>query len=273
MATAKKRTKPAKKRTTAKRTVKRKTTVAKRKTTAKRATPKRTTTVKRKSAAKRKTTQKDGLNGSKSFSKLVKAAKKEGGRAVMKKVLKSKKAQADRVLKSSKEKINRLLKENKSRITEILRSGGAKRKRKPQAKPRKRIDSPFDVRRFRGNRRKKKETFEQRLKRVSNDVHTVRDQILYGIAAGSFKFKWASVAKEAGFGAGERKGMLSILDNKGYTINQLAHKIWEDNDGSYGRGKDDHVIRNEIIDVLQTVSSRADALNQLDKGHGAPPPF
>jgi hypothetical protein len=58
------------------------------------------------------------------------------------------------------------------------------------------------------------------------------------------------------------------LDNKGYTINSLAKKIWEDNDGSYGHGKGDDEIRNEIIDVLQSVSNRTDALNQLDRGQG-----
>jgi cell division septum initiation protein DivIVA len=271
------------KKSTAKRT-------AKRKTTATRAVPKRV--VKRKTTAKRTTVganlrvrpkprvrpklkpQSDGLNGSKTVAKLVKAAKKEGEKAVMKKVLKSKKAQADKVLKSSKAKINRLLKENKTRITEILRSSGTKRRRKTVIKPRKRIDSPFDARRFRGNRRrKKKETNDERLKRVSEHVHSVRDQILYGIADGSFKFKWASVAKEAGYGTGERKAMLSILDNKGYTINKLAHKIWEDNNGSYGHVKDDDLIRDEIIDVLQTVSTRKDAFNQLDKWDGNPPPF
>ena len=270
------------KKSTAKRTTKRKTVAKKR-------TAKRKTTVGanllvpervcvrpnlrvRPKPRVRPTPKTDGLHGSSAVSKLVKAAKKEGERAAMKKVLKSKKAQADKVLKTSKEKINRLLKDNKSRITEILRSGG-KRKRKTSSKPRQRIDNPFDTRRFRGNRRKKNETFEQRLKRVSDDVHSVRDQILYGIADGSFKFQWASIAKEAGYSTGERKKMLSILDNKGYTINKLAHKIWEDNGGSHQRGRTDDDIRDEIIDVLQTVSSRTDALSKLDRGYTSKPPF
>jgi hypothetical protein len=100
----------------------------------------------------------------------------------------------------------------------------------------------------------------------------VREKILLGIANGSYKFKWASVAKETGYGNGERKKMLSILDNKsGYTINALAHKIWEDND--YGREQTDHDIRNEIIDVLQTVQSRSEALNELDSDSKGNTPF
>jgi hypothetical protein len=196
---------------------------------------------------------------------LVKAAKREGEKTAMKRLIKTKKAQTDRVLKSSKEKINRLLKQNKTRITEILK-GGAKRKRKTATKQRQPFDNPFDTRRFRG--RRKKETTEQRLKRLSGELHNVRDQILYGIAAGLYKFKWASVAKETGYGNGERKKMLSILDNKGYTIKGLAHHIWEQNDGSYGHGKSDDVIRDEILDVLQVVSTRTEALNQLDRGQG-----
>ena len=64
--------------------------------------------------------------------------------------------------------------------------------------------------------------------------------------------------------------MLSILDNKGYTINGLAQKIWEENNGNYGRTSDDE-IRDEILDVLQSVSSRGDALKELDRGQGDTP--
>jgi len=173
---------------------------------------------------------------------LVKAARKEGENSARKRLLKN--------------------------ITSIIRSGN---KRKPAAKRRARVDNPFETRRGRGGGRKKKETTEQRLKRLSNEIYATRDQILLGIANGSFKFKWTSVAKETGYGNGERKKMLSILDNKGYTVNQLAHKIREENEGSYGRGKSDDVIRDEIIDVLQTVSSRGDALKQLDRGQGDTP--
>jgi hypothetical protein len=208
-----------------------------------------------------------GASASAKALKAVKAAKNEGAKSAMKKVMKAKKAQADRILKSSEVKINRLLKENKARITEILRGSGVKRRQKATKKARQRNDNPFDARRFRGGR-KKKETPQQRLKRLEDNIQNERDQILYGIATGAYKFKWVSVAKETGWGDGERKKMLSILDNKGYTINGLAKKIWEDNDGSYGRGKGDDVIRDEIIDVLQVVSNRTDALNQLDRGQG-----
>ena len=230
-----------------------KKSTVKRKTTAKKRT---TTTVKKRTAAKKRTTavskprrtspKSAGLSGRSKLAirqlSLVKAARKEGENTAKKRLLKQ--------------------------ITSIFKSG---KKRKPAAKRTKRVDSnPFEGRRGHGGR-KKKETAEQRLKRVSREIYSSRDQILYGIANGSFKFKWASVAKETGYGEGERKKMLSILDNKGYTINQLAKKIWEDNDGGYGRGNSDDVIRDEIIDVLQSVSSRGDALNQLDRGQGDTP--
>jgi len=253
--------------------LKRKKTTVKRKPTTKPTAKKRTVkpvrTIKKRTAASKNRMNATGMNGSTATSKAIKAvsaAKKEGARTAMKKVLKAKKAQTDRILKSSKEKINRLLQENKNRITEILRNG-SKRRHKAAKKQRRTIDNPFDSRRFRGGR-KKKETAEQRLKRIGNNLHSDRDNILFGIATGEYKFKWASVAKETGWGNGERKKMLSILDNKGYTINALAKKIWEDHDGSYGHGKDDDEIRNEIIDVLQSVSNRSDALKMLDRGQG-----
>jgi hypothetical protein len=262
-------------------------------TSKKRATGKRKTTVKR--IAKRKTVKKvrksvtlkakpkpkirikptnhanpigiSGSTASVKALKAVKAAKKEGEKTARKRLLKTNKAKMDRVLKSNNAKISRLLKQNNTRISKILRASGIRRKRKAVTKQRQRIENPFDARRFRGNRRKKKETAEQCLKRIEEHIHTVRDDILYGIATGAYKFKWASVAKETGYGNGERKKMLSILDNKGFTISKLAHKIWESDTG-YGKS-DDHEIRNEIIDVLHTVSSRTDALNQLDRGQGS----
>jgi hypothetical protein len=204
--------------------------------------------------------------------KAVKEARKEGEKNAGKKLLKANKTKIARVLKTSKAKITRLLKannarvdkrirENNVRITEVLRGV----KRRPAVKHRHRpVENPFDTGRFRGPKRK--ETFEQRMKRVAGDIHTVRDKILYGIADGSYKFKWASVAKEAGYKEGERKKMISILDNKGFTVEGLAHRVWEENGGSYGRGPSDDAIRDKIIDVLQTVNSRTDALNQLDRG-------
>jgi hypothetical protein len=281
--TVRKRTTTAKKRTVKRKPSKKTKPAVKRrvkpavkpKRTVKKRTVKRSTSIKRTATNPKVRAKSDGLNGrpspaTRQVSKAVKAAKREGEKEARKKFVKTNKAKMERVLKSGKEKINRLLKQNKTRISEILR-GGAKRKRK--AKQRQPVENPFDKRRFRGNRRKKKETAEQRLKRIESTVHSVRDQILYGIADGSFKFKWASIAKEAGYGNGERKSMLSILDNKGYTVNQLAHKIWEDNGGSYGHVKDDDLIRNEILDVLHTVNSRTDALNQLDRGQGGDTPF
>jgi hypothetical protein len=212
-----------------------------------------------------------GTSDRRKIAKAVKKARKEGEKEAGKKMLKANKAKVARVLKANRSKINRLLKannarvkrkigENNIRITEVLR--GVKRRRRPAAE-RHPVENPFDTRRFSGQR--KKETFEQRMKRVAGDVHTVRDHILYGIANGSYKFKWSSVAKETGYKEGERKKMISLLDNKGYTVEGLAHRIWEENDGSYGHGPSDDAIRDQIIDVLQTVSSRTDALNRLDR--------
>ena len=231
---------------------------AKRKTTVKRAVKKTAKKPVKKPAAKprrvkpkttrRPKTKVSSLNGRPSLVKrqslLVKAARKEGEKTARKQLL--------------------------AKISKIFKSGKKRKTVKTSKKQRKHIEQdPFDTRRFRGGRRKKKETTEQRLKRLSNSVYTTRDQILLGIANGSFKFKWASVAKECGYGNGERKKMLSILDNKnGYTVNQLAHKIWEDGNGNHGHGKDDDEIRDEIIDVLQSVNSRSDALKQLDRGQG-----
>jgi hypothetical protein len=209
------------------------------------------------------------------IARAVKTARKETERKVRKKLLKADKAKVARVLKAGKAKINRLLKANNARVAKKIRENsvrltdvlkGVKHRPKPKRQP---IDNPFDLRRFRGNR--KKETFEQRLKRVEGNVHTVRDKILFGIAGGAYRFQWKSIAKECGYRTGERKKMLSVLDNKGYTINGLAHHIWEENDGSYGHGPSDDVIRDQIIDVLQSVSSRTDALNQLDRGQGNTP--
>jgi len=235
--------------------------VARKKTTTKPATKPR----RAKSPVTRKPSPKiDGLNGRTSLAtrqaSLVKAAKKEGE----KKMLKTLKSKVEKVLRSSKEKINSLLKKSGA---QILKAGTKRKTATPKTSQRKRTESPFDMRRFRGVR-KKKETTKQKLNRLSNETHTIRDQILLGIANGSFKFKWKSVASETGYGEKERKAMLSILNNNGYTVKGLAHKIWEDNNGNYGNNVPDDEIRDEIIDVLSVVSSAGDALKQLDRGQG-----
>lgn len=123
----------------------------------------------------------------KKIDRAIKTAQKETEKKISRKQLKSKRKKVARILKVGHEKIERLLKahhtrvarkirENNSRIADALR--GIKRQ------PKKRIQrgtNAFDLRRWRGNR--KKETFVQRLKRCA-DVHTVRDKILYGIADG-----------------------------------------------------------------------------------------
>ena len=267
--------KPAAKKTTAKSAAKKRVTksaAAPKKTTVKR-TVKRATSATANQKSKIKNRKLNGLSGrpspaTRQVAKAVKTAKKEGEKAAQKKLVIASKAKMEKVLKGSKEKINKLLKQSNERITKILRDTGAKRKTASQKPPPERIESPFDMRRFRG-RRGKKETAKQRLKRLSNAVEavqTVRDQVLLFFATGG-KLKWESVKKETGWGSGERKAILSMLDNKkGYTLKALAERIWESNDGK-GRF-DDYDILNEVIDVLSTVSSAGAALNELDRRLG-----
>ena len=257
--------KPAAKKTTAKPTAKKRITksAAANNTTAKKRVTKRATTASK---------NLNGLSGrpspaTRQVAKAVKTAKKEGEKAAQKKLVKASKTKMDKVLKQSKEKINKLLKQSNERIAKILKGD----KRKATAKtPRKSARSPFDLRRFRGAR-KKKETTKQRIERLSNEASTIRDQILLGIANGSLKFIWEDVKKETGFKDGERARMLTILREKkngGKTIAKTAEKIFEDNDTGSRYCPSDDEIRDEIIDVLCTVNTPGDALKELDKGQG-----
>jgi hypothetical protein len=202
----------------------------------------------------------------KKAAKTVKMVKKETEQKIRKKLLKANKAKIAKAIKANKVRMNRILKTNNTRITKKIRENntrikdiltGIKHRPKPKKQP---ITNPFDLRRFRGNR--KKETPQQRLKRLGEHIYTIRDQILYGIACGRYKFKWASLAKECGFKTGERKKILSLLDNNGYSVNSLAHHLWEENENNR-QHTDDHTIRNQIIDVLCSIGSPSDALDLL----------
>lgn len=119
---------------------------------------------------------------------------------------------------------------------------------------------------------KKTTPFQRRLNAVEENIHTVRDRILFGIASGSYKFRWRDngvsmgLAREMGLSGSEaeRKSRIGILRNDGYTPSTLAHRIWEETGGELN----DNDIRSEVIDVLSSISSRAHALEELEKSAG-----
>lgn len=117
-------------------------------------------------------------------------------------------------------------------------------------------------------RPKKPTPFQRRLQAVEPNVFTVRDRILYGIASGAYKFRWKDqgvsmgLARELGLTGSEteRRSRISLLSNNGYTPSTLAHRIWEDT----GSTLNDNDIRSEVIEVLNSVYSRKQALETLE---------
>lgn len=116
-------------------------------------------------------------------------------------------------------------------------------------------------------RPKKPTPFQRRLQAVEPNVSTVRDRILYGIASGAYKFRWKDqgvsmgLARELGqTSEKERRSRISLLSNNGYTPSTLAQHIWEET----GMQLKDNDIRSEIIDVLNSVYSRKQALETLE---------
>ena len=115
---------------------------------------------------------------------------------------------------------------------------------------------------------KGKTPFQIRLKALEDKVSTINDRILFGIASGEYKFRWTDAKGSKGVGnelgllgsQTERRSRIGILSNSGYTPETLAHHIWEET----GMRLDDADIRNEIIDVLTTVTSRSRALEELE---------
>jgi len=133
--------------------------------------------------------------------------------------------------------------------------------------------------------------FQKRLDTVKRSIESLNDdalynedaienEILYGIASGRYKFKWrdsgiqtekdkgtsTGTARELGFlnKEGERKSRISILSKDGYTPNSLAHELWERSGGAV----DTQTIRNKVIDILNSVNSRKDALEMLESKKG-----
>jgi len=114
--------------------------------------------------------------------------------------------------------------------------------------------------------------FQRRLNAVEENIHSVRDRILFGIASGAYKFRWKDkgvsmgLARELGLSGSEaeRKARIGILSNNGYTPTSLAHRIWEET----GMELNDNDIRSEVIDVLNSISSRKQALETLEASAG-----
>ncbi|MDR0824949.1 MAG: hypothetical protein LBN74_07620 [Prevotella sp.] len=114
--------------------------------------------------------------------------------------------------------------------------------------------------------------FQRRLNAAEENVHTIRDRILFGIASGAYKFRWKDegvsngLASELGLtgSTAERKARINLLSNKGYTPSTLSHHIWEET----GMQLNDNDIRSEVIDVLNSITSRKQALEALENNAG-----
>ena len=110
------------------------------------------------------------------------------------------------------------------------------------------------------------------------DIRSLRDFILREIASGNAKFKWADsesgtkgLASHLGIKKSpkERRMRISLLSNSGYTPEEFAHYIWERQDAQNSdlpfRGYETDEILDEVIDVLQSVYSPKQALEQAEE--------
>lgn len=110
------------------------------------------------------------------------------------------------------------------------------------------------------------------------DIRSLRDFILREIASGNAKFKWADsesgtkgLASHLGIKKSptERRMRISLLSNSGYTPEEFAHYIWERQDAQNSdlpfRGYETEEILDEVIDVLQSVYSPKQALEQAEE--------
>lgn len=109
-------------------------------------------------------------------------------------------------------------------------------------------------------------------------IRSLRDFILREIASGNAKFKWADsengtkgLASHLGIknSPKERRMRISLLSNSGYTPEEFAHYIWERQDAQNSdlpfRGYETDEILNEVIDILQSVYSPKQALEQAEE--------
>lgn len=99
------------------------------------------------------------------------------------------------------------------------------------------------------------------------DIKSLRDYILRLVATGNIKFKWGDTDSSKGLAShlgindspGERRKRISLLSNSGYTPEQLAHNIWEQQDVQNSdlpfKGYETDEILDEILDVILDVMS------------------
>ena len=109
------------------------------------------------------------------------------------------------------------------------------------------------------------------------DIKSLRDYILRLVATGNIKFKWGDTDSSKGLAShlgindspGERRKRISLLSNSGYTPEQLAHNIWEQQDVQNSdlpfKGYEIDEILDEILDVMSSVYSPSQALELAEQ--------
>lgn len=109
------------------------------------------------------------------------------------------------------------------------------------------------------------------------DIKSLRDYILRLVATGNIKFKWGDTDSSKGLAShlgindspSERRKRISLLSNSGYTPEQLAHNIWEQQDVQNSdlpfKGYETDEILNEILDVMSSVYSPSQALELAEQ--------
>lgn len=109
------------------------------------------------------------------------------------------------------------------------------------------------------------------------DIKSLRDYILRLVATGNIKFKWGDMDSSKGLAShlgindspGERRKRISLLSNSGYTPEQLAHNIWEQQDVQNSdlpfKGYETDEILDEILDVMSSVYSPSQALELAEQ--------
>lgn len=109
------------------------------------------------------------------------------------------------------------------------------------------------------------------------DIKSLRDYILRLVATGNIKFKWGDTDSSKGLAShlgindspGERRKRISLLSNSGYTPEQLAHNIWEQQDVQNSdlpfKGYETDEILDEILDVMSSIYSPSQALELAEQ--------
>ena len=109
------------------------------------------------------------------------------------------------------------------------------------------------------------------------DIKSLRDYILRLVATGNIKFKWGDMDSSKGLAShlgindspGERRKRISLLSNSGYTPEQLAHNIWEQQDVQNSdlpfKGYETDEILDEILDVMSSIYSPSQALELAEQ--------